>query len=284
MSGIDSALSGKRARWIGRLPGFRSRPRTRQVGKEPLAVTLADDIVLCRILGRYKFFADARDWSISPHIIADGLWEPEVTQAIVDRLRPGEVSIDAGANLGFFSIVMASIVGPNGTVLSFEPNPRCADMLEASLALNGFADRVTVCRDPLGETDGLFVNLMVPANHPGGAQITDVRLPGSSSFAATTRRLDSFQEAGKCSLIKIDTEGQEEAIWRGMNAMIAGDRLRFVFIEFTKASYCDPARLLDEAEGAGFSLNRIESRIGVVQTTKDAVLAGPELQMLLLER
>lgn len=46
-------------------------------------------MVLCRMLGQYKMFVDPNDWSVSPHIIADGIWEPHVTEIVIDTLKKG---------------------------------------------------------------------------------------------------------------------------------------------------------------------------------------------------
>jgi hypothetical protein len=87
------------------------------------------------------------------------------------------------------------------------------------------------------------------------------------------------------ALVKIDTEGMEQIVWQGMSAMIAGDKLRCVIVEFTKLSYPDGGRrMIDEALAAGFSLNLIHDNKGVIPITADEIINGHYFQMLLLER
>ena len=249
-----------------------------------MAVPMTEGHVLCRILGPFKFYADADDRGISPHLILDGYWEPRTTEAIVDRLKPGMTAIDVGANLGYFTILMSLLVGPRGHVLALEPNPDAVRRLAGSLLINGLGDRVDVHQELVGEIDGREVNLVIPKHFSGGAHATAHRRDGHGNLDVRTRRLDGLPGAANATLVKIDAEGMEEAIWQGMTAMIAGPNLRCIVMEFTKDSYADAGALLDDVIGAGFSLKRLHDDVGVVPTSREEVLGGAWLQMLLFER
>lgn len=67
-----------------------------------------------------------------------GVFRPEIARLLNRMLRPGQVAIDIGANIGMHSVVMANRVGPTGQVHSFEPDPHPLGRLRANLALNGF--------------------------------------------------------------------------------------------------------------------------------------------------
>ncbi len=248
------------------------------------AVPLADDRILCLVLGRYRVFADAGDFDITPHLVMDGAWEEAVSNVIIDRLGTGMTAVDVGANIGYFTLLMTMLCGPDGHVLSFEPNPRAFALLKDTIALNGLGDQVTLFDVPLANADEQEVILAVDRNHPGGAQITVVPGAGMVQHRLRTRRLDSIAAARGASLIKIDTEGMEEAIWQGMRALLQGDKLRTVIVEFTYRSYLDPLGFLAEAIDAGFSLYRILDDGRIVETSIDQVIAGPWFQMLLFER
>lgn len=61
--------------------------RRRYLHNRAFAQSLGNEMVLCRMLGQYKIFVDPNDWSVSPHIIADGIWEPRVTEIVIDTLK-----------------------------------------------------------------------------------------------------------------------------------------------------------------------------------------------------
>jgi FkbM family methyltransferase len=280
---INRTIFGMKTSWLGRMPKLHHRVRTRYLLRHANSVPVGQGI-LCRVLGVMKIYADPDDRDISPHLIMDGYWEPRVTEAIVDRVRPGMMCVDVGANLGYFSLLMASLTGPRGHVLAFEPNPVVAERFSRSLWVNGLTDRVTLHRAALSDEGGQEMTLVIPPFHPGGAHIVPGTNDNPGSETVPTMRLDEVPRALEAVMVKIDAEGMEPIIWRGMAAMIAGGALRFIVLEFAKEAYADPAALLDEAIAAGFSLYRIDDNRGVVPTTRDEILSGHFFQMLLLER
>jgi hypothetical protein len=97
--------------------------------------------ILCRILGRYKFYVDCRDRGLAPHLMLDGYWEYWVSDFMWRNIKPGDTVIDVGANLGYYSVLMADLVGSTGRVVSFEPNPRLFELLQRNVGINGFTRR-----------------------------------------------------------------------------------------------------------------------------------------------
>jgi hypothetical protein len=84
---------------------------------------LGDNTALCRVLGRYKMYVDSQDFGLSPHLMLDGYWEMWVTEALVSLVRPGMVVADIGANLGYYALLLADLVGDAGMVHAFELTP-----------------------------------------------------------------------------------------------------------------------------------------------------------------
>ncbi len=243
------------------------------------AVPMSDDMILCRILGRYKLFVDAADFGHSPHLMLDGYWEMWVTAALLQTLREGMATADIGANLGYFTLLMADIVGPSGHVHAFEPNPRIMTLLGRSVALNGFADRVTPHAAPLGATHGEAVRLIVPEGEPKNAHLSrmprDAEAAGSVGHDLRGAALDDVIGDGPLDFVKIDAEGAEQDIWRGMRRLVARGNPMTIFLEFTADRYLAPDAFLAEIAAAGFALNRIDRRRGVVATSAREVLAAP---------
>ncbi len=210
-------------------------------------VHLGGDEGLCRILGRYKLFVDTRDQGLGAHLLLDGYWERGLTIHLAREVRPGMVAVDVGANFGYYTILLAALVGETGRVLAIEPAPETAAMLRRSLALNGFQEMTTVVEAAAGERDGEHRLFYVPQREPKNAQLVASaggHDPAGSLYEVTERRLDALlAEERRVDVVKIDAEGAEEAIVAGMSETLRRDRPRLV-LEFNAARARDPEALL----------------------------------------
>src|SRR5262245_48042061 len=86
------------------------------------AVPYGDHRVLCRLLGEYLAFVDDRDLMLGPRLALDGFWESWVTRAVAHHIYGGNWCIDVGANYGYFTLLIAGLVGREGRVVACEPN------------------------------------------------------------------------------------------------------------------------------------------------------------------
>ncbi len=247
---------------------------------------LGDATALCRVLGRYKMFVDTGDIGLSSHLLIDGYWEMWVTEALLGFVRAPMVAIDVGANLGYYTLLLADLVGPAGQVHAFEPNPRIMQRLTHSVAVNGFSGRTTLHAAPLSERAGERVRLIVPDGEPKNAHILAEEAAGGAGLALLTTTIDDVIGDGPVDFIKIDAEGAELAIWHGMRRLLDRRRPLTIFLEFTVGRYADPAGFLAEIRAQGFALAAIDPLAGVVPVSTETVLAGPahEDWMLVLAR
>jgi FkbM family methyltransferase len=201
-----------------------------------------------RVLGRYKMFVDSTDVGLSTHLMLDGYWEMWLTEALTQVIKPGMVVVDIGANLGYFTVLMADLVGPTGAVHAFEPNPGIAARLMKNVYANGFLDRVSLYTDPLGAGEGQELFLVIPPGEPKNAHLTSYAV--ADALPVTLRRFDSYPALLDADVIKIDVEGAERDIWRGMAGLFErGEKPLTIFLEFNLIRYDDPAAFLDEIEG-----------------------------------
>lgn len=141
-------------------------------------------------------------------------------------LRPGDVALDVGANVGVFAIAMGLAVGPSGRVLAFEPQPPIFEILGRNLARHRLqhveAHRAIVADSP-GE--GGFADIRaLPEGHLvnfGGISLSSGVDPRVGSIVPTpVVTIDSFG-LQRCRLIKLDVEGSEEAALAGADVTIA---------------------------------------------------------------
>ena len=154
-------------------------------------------------------------------------------EAIRRFLRPGGIFIDVGANIGYLSAVAANCVGPLGQVHAFEPVPRYFSRLKALADRNPNFTIVANCC-AAGEANGssrIFLtrepgqNTIVPG-YKSGAEILGIE-------TVATMRLDSYirlQGLEEISLIKIDAEGFELPILRGLERYFASAAHRPVIL------------------------------------------------------
>lgn len=248
---------------------------------------LGDHTALCRILARYKMFVDTRDVGLATHLMLEGYWEMWVTEVIISLMREGMVAADIGANLGYFTLLMADLAGPSGRVHAFEPNPRLAELLNKSVAVNGFASRVDVHQLALSARNEGVMTLIVPAGEPKNGHLADVgdHLPENGQHVPVAR-LDGRTEWADIEFAKIDVEGAEELVWAGMQGLLDNGRLKTVILEFTPGRYENPANFLQALLAPGFSLARIDYVRGIVEIGTQDVLAGDPREdvMLVLRR
>lgn len=303
VSTFASLLGGARLRWpddrpaaplfeLGQLLQGSRQQNEARIRALCHTVQLSDQTVLCRVLGRYKMFVDATDHGLSPHLMLDGYWEMWLTEALARAVRPGMTVIDIGANLGYFTLLMADLVGADGRVHAFEPNPPIAARLKHSLSLNGFGDRSVVHECALGDADGREMMLVCPKDEPKNAHLVvppaseDGAGPAASGHLLKTRRLDSFPEIVHADVVKIDADTAEEAIWYGMTRLLTSNRPTTIFLEFARARYAAPEAFLSEIQRTGFTLGRLDLEQGIGIVSPNDVLAAPAQvdQMLVLRR
>lgn len=249
-------------------------------------VPVSADTALCRALGRYKMFVDLADEGLSPHLMLDGTWEMATTRALASRVREGMTVFDVGANLGYYTVLIADLVGASGRVHAAEPNPVILERLRRTVRLNGFDSRVSVHSAPLAATPGEEVLLHVPAGLPQNASLHRGGREGAVTHALRTTTLDMIASDAPVSFVKIDAEGAEQAVWAGMAGVLARRAPLTVLMEFTPDRYPDPAAFLRELLATGLALSMIVPSGEVLPVGPGAVLDGPahEDRMLVLER
>lgn len=223
-------------------------------------VYVGDDTGLCRVLGRYKMYVDTRDITIAAHLLLEGYWETWLTQFMARFVRPGWTVADIGANYGYYTLLMADLVGAGGRVVAVEPNPAAADLLRRSVFLNGFGAWTAIHEVAAGSTDGGTAPLLVPRTMTGGAAIADVAsvtLPEITEHHVPMVSLDSLLAGEeRIDFIKIDVEASEERIIAGMERIFARKRPPMV-IEFNPARYVDARGFLSHLTGLYGSLREV---------------------------
>lgn len=142
----------------------------------------------------------------------------------LQQLQPGEVFYDVGANIGCYTLLAASRVGPTGHVYAFEPHLPTMAALIRNVVQNGLTDRVTVLPMPLSLEEG-YCYFGSVSTHPGSS---GHQLGAGGCFATicATASLDALLDSGviiPAHLVKIDIDGQEANVIRGMSHWLLRD-------------------------------------------------------------
>lgn len=151
-------------------------------------------------------------------------YEFGLTKFFIDFLSRGDVFFDIGAHYGYFSVLASNLVGPKGSVHSFEPTPFVAGRLRANVLHLG---NVEVHQTAIGNKDGhLEFNDYGPDfsafNSAYSARLPDRKLVPLQRVTVPVSRLDTFcATAGvRPALVKIDTESSEMLVLEGMGGLI----------------------------------------------------------------
>jgi FkbM family methyltransferase len=169
--------------------------------------------------------------------MACGLYELDTLRVLRKLLRPGMHFVDCGANIGYFTLLGARLVGPAGRVDAIEPDPVNRARLEEHVKANGSPAQIRVHGMAASDSTGT-ATLYHPTgerNHGEASLIPGVIAASAQTYTVTTARLDALLDHTP-DVVKMDIEGAELAALRGMTRLLAGDRPPRLVIEHNPES------------------------------------------------
>jgi len=189
---------------------------------------------------RFKMSLDLSD-RLQRKIYLTGNHEPNATTLYCQILNKGMTAVDVGAHVGWYTIIASHLVREGGNVLAFEPDPTNACQLAETIKANSLHN-VRLYRYALGESnETVELNLATDssAHSLGRSEVTDGFFKGgiggagrTVSVACTT--LDDVLEARTdrtVDLVKIDVEGAELLVLRGMRRVIKENSELYIFCD-----------------------------------------------------
>jgi FkbM family methyltransferase len=155
--------------------------------------------------------------AIDRSIYLYGFYEYRTAMAFCSFIRPGATVADIGAHIGQFTLLGAHRAGPDGLVLSFEPNPENRARLIKNLDRNALAN-VRVLDYAVSDHRGSATLQIPQVEHSSGEGSLHARGPVQKEYAIETRPLDGVIEElhiERIDVIKVDVEGLEAEVFRG---------------------------------------------------------------------
>jgi FkbM family methyltransferase len=205
----------------------------------------------------WRITGHTRDW-IQRNLYYFGLWEPNLSAWIDSRLSPGDVFVDVGANIGYFTLLAANRVGPSGRVVAVEAMPAIFQHLAAHVAANALANTRLINEAAVGpgEPPEALLYWGGAGNIGSSGMIQHATQTESVKVVARTlAQMLTPDECRRARLIKVDVEGGEGRTIRGLELErdCFDERLELIVeISAGPAAGTDPADLLRYLQGLGF--------------------------------
>ena len=242
------------------------------------AMSLGDGHILAKVLGSAMFYLDATDTGLTPNLALYGYWESWISLAVARRVRPGWHAVDVGANQGYYTVLLGWGAGPTGRVVAVEPNPRLQPFLQKTISAN-YLTNVEILPMAVTDAPGGTVRLNAPADRPMNGHIfsdqgVEVQTTSIDAITADWPRLD---------FVKIDVEGAEYYVWKGMRNTLKRFPGLIVLMEFNNQRFPNPGDLLDEIAEAGLRLAQVNGQGEVEPLDRRQLLEREGEWMLWLE-
>jgi len=175
-----------------------------------------------------KMFLDPND---SLQMSCFGSFEPFETEVVKKLIKIGNNVLDIGANIGYFSLLFAKLVGNNGRVYAFEPEPENFRILKKNLEINHYNNTMAIQKaiSDKNHTVKLFLNEINTGNH------SIYKSSETSAFIdIESIKLDDFSDIQnkRIDFIKIDIEGAEIDAFKGMKNVLQKNSQVTILSEF----------------------------------------------------
>lgn len=168
-----------------------------------------------------------------------GTHNEEEAMMVRNNIKKDEIVVDLGAHIGYYTLMMAKLVGQNGKVFAFEPEPRNLELLHKNIEVNSYKN-IEVIPKAVSDIDGVCT-LFVGQESFGANKIFKPKKTDTQKFdeikTKTIRLDDYFKEIGflkKISFIKMDIEGSEVRALQGMKNILELNENLKIFTEINR--------------------------------------------------
>jgi FkbM family methyltransferase len=236
---------------------------------------------------------------VSSFIANDSVWEPNVTNYLVANIKPGEIIVEIGGNIGYYTTLMAKLVSPSGKVYSYEANDEVYNLANLSLKMNDLSDIATIKNVAISDKDG-EVNFVIPLQKKysdfvniGTAHIAAGEAEDSTSDIKIKKVKTTFLDADLPNLenvdwLRMDIEGSEIMALKGARRIIESSPKLKIVMEWAPRmmkNYGNVSKLIDDMHSYGFRFyNILEHNKLSDQLSKEHLLNVKNLEDVVLLR
>lgn len=186
----------------------------------------------CRILN-FEMYLQDYEPIISEALKTKGIWEP-VESLIAGRyIKHGDIVVDVGAHIGYYSLLFSYMVGKRGLVYAFEPDPKNYDVLLKNLGLNNISNVIpsiiALSNEKKQKVDFYLTSYITGHHSLAEVEETD------EVIKVTQTTIDTyFDDKARVDFVKIDTEGNECDVLEGMGRVIVDNPQIKIMCEFAE--------------------------------------------------
>ena len=178
-----------------------------------------------------KMLLDLKDKGISTDLILDGVRESISVKIMKEELEKGDIVVDIGANIGYYALIEAKIIGSKGMVYAIEPSPRNFERLQRNVKLNDCSN-MALYQTAIGDRRGIeHLNISLHSNLNSVTINKNKKTIDRMEVNIIT--LDEFLKGKQYpNLIRMDLEGYEYNVIKGMKNTLKDKKSLKLFIEF----------------------------------------------------
>lgn len=217
-----------------------------------------------QIQGR-TMYLDKNDHKISLSIALNGIWDETITKLIKNFVKRGDITLDIGAHIGYYTLLLANIV-ENGKVIAFEPDPRNFSFLKKNCEANGYSNVSLVNKAVFKETKKL--RLFLHEEDGSGHSLFIPNKENNESIIVDSVKLDDFKGINKLNFIKLDAEGSEYWILKGAYETLKNNPDLIIITEYSplglRKSGVKPDNYIKELQKLDFKLYDINEISGTI--------------------
>ena len=251
-------------------------------------IPAADNTILANIQG-FIMGLPAEDLSVLAQMIYYGNLEPGLESAFKKYVKRDMTVIDIGAHIGLYTLLAARAVGDNGKIYSFEPTLKTFNLLKQNININFFVRLNKIICEQLAVTNKKGkVKFFISQQKTCHNSLYSLN-PKNSFISVKTTSLDAYLKPNeKVDIVKIDAEGSEPLIIKGMKNIIRNNSKIVIFMEFSpsnlKIAGVNPINFIKELKKLDLKIRLVDDFTGELKDVTEQKLINCFSENLMLTK